>query len=85
MPGLSAGVEEGRAAGRARVNAPFQRGDRVGWCEGRTRRPCVGVVLAVHVERGWEDTPQYDVQLLKRDGTPGRVTRRWHSELERTS
>jgi len=58
----------------------FAVGQSVTFSEGRTRRPRRGYVEAVHPIPGWP--PEYDVQIVHRDGTTGRVTRKFQSELE---
>lgn len=60
---------------------PFAPGDRVCWSEGKTHRRRRGVVRAVHVLTGWEDAPEYEVRIIRKDGTHGSARRIWHSEL----
>jgi hypothetical protein len=59
----------------------FELGDRVQFVEGRTRRPRRGFIHEIYPVQGWPD--EYDVQLLKRNGGAGRITRKFQSELER--
>ncbi|EYB68843.1 hypothetical protein DEIPH_ctg017orf0221 [Deinococcus phoenicis] len=62
------------------VPTPYPLGSQVSWNEGLSSRPRIGTVEAVHQQPGWP--AEYDVRVLRQDGTPGaQVQRRHHSEL----
>lgn len=59
----------------------FKVGDQVNWLEGRTQRQKYGLVEQVHELEGWP--AEYTVRPLKKNGNPGKLTRRlYESELE---
>jgi hypothetical protein len=62
------------------ITPRFEKGQRVHWYEGRTRKLRRGFIQTVYPVPGWPH--EYDVQLLRRDGSAGRISRKYQSQLE---